>query len=93
MDQSVFLAGGTGFIGRHLLERLSGRSAVRYLTRCRLALTGSSILVIGDLRGIDIVLHRGGVTGRAQKKDHFAVTVDGTRALLAAAAVPECAGS
>lgn len=99
-DCTIFLTGGTGFVGRRLVARLSAER------RCRLRVlrrspdpSGAAAdgveTVTGHLlepasyeqvlRGCELIMHLGAVTGKAAPADYFSANVDGTRRLVEAA--------
>lgn len=98
--RTVFLTGGTGFVGRQLLSALDASGdwcRVRCLTRRRPPQTDANAriqFVHGDLtepetyraalRGCDVVLHLAATTGKAKPAAHFQVNAEGTRRLLQA---------
>src|SRR5579863_9228217 len=93
MIQTIFLTGGSGFIGRTLRARLAGGPwRIRGLTRHQAEVDGD--LALGDLlepdsyrdrlRGADAVVHLAASTGRSPEADQWRTNVEGTRALLAA---------
>lgn len=100
----IFLSGGTGFIGNHLVERLLDREAeifalVRDPARARWAQRKNVQLLQGDLltiptlpSGIDIVYHLAGKTKAHRAEQYYTVNREGTaslfRALVAAGATP-----
>jgi NADH dehydrogenase len=99
----LFLTGGTGFVGRQLLARLTagGQRHIRCLIRHSPPpepVAKSVEIVVGDLRepatylealrDSDLVVHLAAATGKARPADYFAVNDGGTRALLEA-----CRGS
>ena len=101
MNEPVyFVTGAAGFVGRHLCRHLRARgSAVRALVRrpeqCELDELGVE-LVRGDLndpstwrerlRGVDYVIHCAANAAFRHGTDYERTNVDGTRALLEAAA-------
>jgi len=100
----IFLTGGTGFIGTHLVERLLKRGAeifalVRDPARARWAKKENVHLLRGDLltipalpSGIDIVYHLAGKTKAHRAMEYYTVNREGTaslfRALVAAGGSP-----
>ena len=99
---SLFVTGGSGFIGRYLLRSLASRAAeVTVLARSgapREPDSGTSRVrwIAGDiadsgayaafLKSGDTVLHMAAATGKASAADHRRINVDGTAALVRAAA-------
>jgi dihydroflavonol-4-reductase len=97
----VLVTGGTGFIGRHLVERLTNReTVVRRLVRdlgrgSETAMPGLEFAV-GDVtdrgsldeavRGVDVVYHLAGRTLALSPGEFHQVNAEGTRNLAAACA-------
>ena len=91
----ILVTGGTGFIGTHLLERLTASGAgVRALVRRARAprnLPAGVEAVYGDLtsgegireavRGVDAVIHLAGVTKALRTADYYSGNVEATRQL------------
>ena len=98
--RTVFLTGGTGFVGRRVLSALDASDdgcTVRCLTRRRQPegdASGKIQFVLGDLTepdtyraalpGCDVVLHLAATTGKAKPATYFQVNAEGTRRLLQA---------
>lgn len=95
MPHGIFVTGGTGFVGRHLLNALrdAGRP-VFALTRTGAPVpqeTGITV-VTGDLlepetyrnalRSCDVVIHLAAATGRASADEHIRVNARGTEILI-----------
>lgn len=94
----VLVTGGTGFIGRHLLEHLLSGSdiEVHVLVRDPRRLGGlresPGLRVLrGDLSsvpelpaGLDVVYHLAGLTKSADMKDYYTVNAEGTARLVRA---------
>jgi NADH dehydrogenase len=93
VSRSLFLTGSTGFVGRHLLDRLRRRSA---RVTCLVRKEAGPGTVVGDLRrpdswiaaleGVDTVLHAAAVTGNASARAHEAVNAEATAMLARRAA-------
>lgn len=94
---NVFVTGGTGGLGRDLVQRLtSDGHQVVMLTRRSLSDCGNARAVIGDilapesyagvLKGQDAVLHMAAVTHAVDPDRYYAVNTRGTEALVEAAA-------
>lgn len=97
MVKTLFLTGATGFVGRHLLSRLTAEECgkVYCLTRPRSsppALPANAVALEGDLSGLaryeiemaesDCVVHLAAATGRSAPEEFFRVNFEGTRLLL-----------
>src|SRR5579872_4448233 len=97
----VLVTGGTGFIGRRLVQRLRDGREVRVLSReLAPAHTPGVHVVLGDIRnatavrqaveGVETVFHLAGkahrVSARHDGAEQRSITVEGTRTLLDAAA-------
>lgn len=92
----VLVTGGTGFIGRHLLDHLGSRedvetfALVRDPRRLEERREGPGFRVLrGDLfaipplpSGLDVVFHLAGVTKSADAKDYYTVNAEGTASLV-----------
>ncbi len=89
----VLVTGSTGFIGKHLLPRLTGSGApIRCLVRRPLSIPGAET-VRGDLatgeglreaaRDVDLVLHLAGVTKALRPEDYDRGNATGTGNLVA----------
>ncbi len=99
---NVLVTGGTGFVGRHLIDALLGRGdTVTALVRNAAKgkdLAGRGVrLVSGDLsdtdalrnaaRGQEVIYHAAGLVAARDEAEFLAVNRDGTARLAAAAAV------
>ena len=97
----ILLTGASGFIGSHLLERVSSGSRFQFQCLVRPGSVGkiktnSSIKIIeGDLSsehfakkalsGVDTVLHLGGLIRKSKPEEIYRVNVEGTRSLVSEA--------
>jgi L-gulonolactone oxidase len=105
MKEIVCVTGGSGGIGRALLEQLVGRFEVKALFRGATAAADEwrgrgCTIVPGDLadgpaleelvRGAAYVFHCAALTAQAKYEDSYAVNVEGTRRLAQAAARAGC---
>lgn len=98
MGSNIFLTGATGFIGSHLLARLTQDPSfsiscfVRNLRYIPQGVRSDIQVVEGDLLApetyrsylseSDTVVHLGAVTGKADPKEYFRVNTEATRLLL-----------
>jgi len=95
MPNGIFVTGGSGFVGRHLLGALRGTGRpITALVRAgaRLPDVPGMAAVQGDLldpatyrdalRSCDIVIHLAAATGRASADEHNRVNTRGTEILL-----------
>lgn len=80
----VAITGGTGFVGRHLAERLDPRDTVVISRRTGVAIDDVEALAAA-LEGCDVVVHAAGINREIGDQTFQRVHVDGTRALVAAA--------
>jgi NADH dehydrogenase len=103
MAQSLLVTGGSGFIGRALVSRLtaSRKYSLRLLTRQATSEFDTAVCppiqIVGDLldsstyqkkvEGCDIVVHLAAATGRAAPREYSRVNVEGTQTLLKACKV------
>ena len=94
MTGSLFVTGGSGYIGRHLLRSLDSHrySKIVYLSRAAPASAPSGEVIRADLlegsayaealKGCDTVLHMAAVTGKSRPAEYFRVNREGTRMLI-----------
>lgn len=95
--ESLFVTGGTGYIGRRLLESLDLKrfSKIICLTRSEVVAAPSHVeFVKADLldsgayamalRGCGTVLHLAATTGKSRPEEYFRVNREGTRILIEA---------
>mgnify|MGYP001081138499 CR=1 FL=1 len=92
----AFITGGTGFIGRHLIDFLSARDAEIIALvrdpRKAVVFSGKKISILkGDLfalsslpAGIDTVFHLAGKTKSLRESDYYTVNQEGTASLFRA---------
>ncbi len=80
----VAITGGTGFVGRHLAERLDPQDTVVISRRTGVAIDDVHALAVA-LEGCDVVVHAAGINREIGDQTFQRVHVDGTRALVAAA--------
>jgi nucleoside-diphosphate-sugar epimerase len=101
----IFVTGGTGFVGIHLVAALRARGhhvvcLVRDPRKAATVFDGAPPdCVAGDLTdgdtlrrgcaGADAVVHLAGLTSAKSRSELFATNADGTRALVEAARAPE----
>jgi len=81
VTQRVAITGGSGFIGRHLVEHLAARGASLVLVRRPF----EPSTLLDALRGADAVVHLAGVVSALRDQDYVSANVDGTRAIAEAA--------
>lgn len=95
MTQTIFLTGGSGFVGSALRRRLAeGPLRVTGLARKMAGGMTPPDYVIGDLldpetyreklAGADVAVHLAALTGKASKAQYWQANAEGTRALLEA---------
>lgn len=87
MTRRVAVTGASGFIGRHLVEHLSGRGTAVVAVRRPF----ESHALRDALRGVDALVHLAGVVSAVREQEYISANVDATRAVAdaaRAAAVP-----
>lgn len=86
----IFVTGGTGFIGRHLLKALTEQDVTCLVRKSSDTTNLNCNLLVGDIRepidcsGFDVVYHLAGMLGKwgTTKDDYFRLHVEGTKNLL-----------
>jgi uncharacterized protein YbjT (DUF2867 family) len=83
----VAITGGTGFVGRHLAERLriAGHAVVLVSRRTGHPLAADGDSLVSAFAGCDAVVHCAGINREIGNQTYQAVHVDGTRAVIEAA--------
>jgi nucleoside-diphosphate-sugar epimerase len=96
-DRRVFVTGGTGFVGSHLVAALTdqgvkSRVLVRPTSKVAHLATDEMECIVGDLDdeetlaravlGVDTVIHLAALTRARTEKEYYRVNVDGTRNLV-----------
>lgn len=84
----IAVSGATGFVGRHLVERLesAGHEVVALSRRTGVDLTNPVPKALADaLTGCDAVVHCAGINREIGSQTYDAVHIRGTQALIAAA--------
>ena len=80
----VAITGGTGFVGRHLAERLDAADTVVISRRTGVAIDDADALARA-FEGCDVVVHAAGINREIGDQTFERVHVDGTRAVVEAA--------
>lgn len=80
----VAITGGTGFVGRHLAERLTPERAVRISRSSGVTITDVDALTAA-FEGCDVVAHCAGINREIGEQTFQRVHIDGTRAVVEAA--------
>ncbi len=80
----VAITGGTGFVGRHLAERLDGTDTVIVSRRTGVPIDDVDALTAA-FAGCDVVAHCAGINREIGDQTFARVHVDGTRAVIEAA--------
>lgn len=80
----VAITGGTGFVGRHLAERLTPERAVRISRSSGVTITDVEALTAA-FDGCDVVAHCAGINREIGEQTFQRVHIDGTRAVVEAA--------
>jgi NADH dehydrogenase len=93
MAESLFVTGGTGFVGSRFLQRVATGRRIVCLSRTRPTKSPKNVeFVAGDLsapetyagalKGCDAVVHLAAVTGKSRPERYFEVNREGVRALI-----------
>src|SRR6478609_9563907 len=93
MVETVFVTGGTGFVGSRFLQRAAAGRRILCLSRARPAKVPANVEFIqGDLsvpetyanalKGCAAVVHLAAVTGKSRPENYFQVNREGARALI-----------
>jgi len=93
MVETVFVTGGTGFVGSRFLQRAAAGRRILCLSRARPAKVPANVEFIqGDLsvpetyanalKGCAAVVHLAAVTGKSRPENYFQVNREGVRALI-----------
>jgi nucleoside-diphosphate-sugar epimerase len=91
----LFITGASGFVGRHLLQKLAGLEYEKIFCLSRsgqIPAAGGKIQVLRgslfdlssyerELTSVDCVIHLAAVTGKARPSEYFRVNTEGTRFL------------
>ena len=80
----VAITGGTGFVGRHLAERLDANDTVVISRRTGVAIDDVDALAAA-LAGCDVVVHAAGINREIGNQTFQRVHIEGTTAMVAAA--------
>lgn len=80
----IAVTGGSGFVGRHLLERLDPARSVSISRRTGVEIDDTEALV-RTFEGCEVVVHCAGINREIGEQSYERVHVDGTAAVVAAA--------